>query len=162
MTGRCCESRQLEVRGRTRSVAAVDFLGDPQAAQLAPQVDRQNTLAASFECVAGVVVAITDFIERVADTVVVAELRLLACLEAQGIGLIDLALSLETAGRASAEEVSARPASGPARQRRRVAELALTVTLTHTVDGQAERALPGFPGQRMTTPSLWAKTVKLW
>jgi hypothetical protein len=95
MTGRCCEHGQLEVRRRTRSVAAIDFLGDPKSAQLTPQVDRYDALAALLECVPGIIVAVADFVERVADTVMVAEPRFLACLEAQGVRLIDLALGLE-------------------------------------------------------------------
>ena len=150
MTGRCCERGQLEVRERTRSVAAIDFLGDPQAAQFAPQIDCYDALAALLECVPGIVVAVANFIERVADTIVVAELRFLACLEAQGIRLVDLALGLQAGwqgqrrgGQGEAGQEAGQGAGEAAKKSSRTG----THGYTHArVAGQAERALPGFRG----------------
>ena len=88
-----------KAEGVPRSVAAVDVLGDAQGAEFAAQIDRDDVGTAILEGVLGLVIAVTDLVEGVADPVVIAEPGLLSSLIAQGAGLLDLAAAVNAAGR---------------------------------------------------------------
>lgn len=83
------------VRGRTRSIAAIDCLRRTERTRLAAQVDGDSAGAAILESIAGIGVAIADLIEDVAGPVPVAEAGFLSELVAQGAGLVDLALRVQ-------------------------------------------------------------------
>jgi len=147
---------------RTRSIAAVNFLGDPQAPQFAAEIDRHDALAASLEGVAGIVVAVAHFIERVADAVMIAQTGLLTRLEAQGIRLVDLALGFD-AGRHSRRRGSHHEACHEAGEATGQSDRHGTHFNTHTRFGMAtpKADRPGFSERHESTPFLSAETVKL-
>ena len=86
------------MRTRTRSVAAVDLLGDAKVSQLGAKIDRDDAGTAILEGVARIGITIANFIQCVAGAVVIADPSLLTELVAERIGLIDLALRIETDG----------------------------------------------------------------
>ena len=87
------------MRGRTRSVAAIDLLGDAKVPRLGPQIDGGDGRTAILERIPGIGVAIADFVEGIADAVVAADAGFLPGLEPQGVGFLDLSLALEAGWR---------------------------------------------------------------
>ncbi|KQU27454.1 hypothetical protein ASG63_02160 [Methylobacterium sp. Leaf94] len=86
------------MRAHTPSIATIGALGRPKSPRLAAQIDGDDASAAILEGITRIGITVTDLVKSVTGTVVMADPRLLTELVAEGIGLIDLALRVETGG----------------------------------------------------------------
>jgi hypothetical protein len=83
------------------SIAAIQALGDAEIAKFASEIDRDYVGPAILERVLRLVIAVTHFVEGVADPIMIAQTRFLARLITKSSRFLDLAPAVQATGRRS-------------------------------------------------------------